>query len=183
MTSTSTSTSTSTAIAIAYRDAVPADGPELAQMARRSFTDTFGTLYRQEDLAQFLDDAFGAKGLPADLTDPDYSVRVATDDGAIVGYCKVGPVTFPGDWPETAMELHQLYILGDHHGAGLAPVLMDWALAEMRGRGASEVILSVYIDNHRARRFYERYGFEEIGRYVFKVGDHEDDDRLMRLAL
>ena len=168
---------------IVYRDAVPADGPELAQMARRSFTDTFGTLYRQEDLALFLDQAFGSSGLPADLTDPAYRVRVATEQGRIVGYCKVGPVTFPGEWPEAAMELHQLYILSDHHGAGLAPVLMDWALDAMRAQGASEVILSVYVDNHRARRFYERYGFEEIGQYTFKVGSHEDDVRLMRLKL
>ena len=168
---------------IAYRDAVAADGPELAQMARRSFTDTFGTLYRQEDLALFLDQAFGSSGLPADLTDPAYRVRVAIEQGRIVGYCKIGPVTFPGEWPETAMELHQLYILSDHHGAGLAPVLMDWALDTMRAQGASEVILSVYVDNHRARRFYERYGFEEIGQYTFMVGSHEDDDRLMRLKL
>ena len=168
---------------IAYRDAVAADGPELAQMARRSFTDTFGTLYRQEDLALFLDQAFGSSGLPADLTDPAYRVRVAIEQSRIVGYCKIGPVTFPGEWPETAMELHQLYILSDHHGAGLAPVLMDWALDAMRAQGASEVILSVYVDNHRARRFYERYGFEEIGQYTFMVGSHEDDDRLMRLKL
>jgi len=169
--------------AIAYRDATPADGPELAAMARRSFTDTFGTLYRQEDLAQFLDAAFGSAGLAADLTDPAYRVRVATDGDTIVGYCKIGPVTFPGDWPDSAIELHQLYILSDHHGAGLAPVLMDWALDQARARGASEMILSVYIDNHRARRFYERYGFEEIGQYKFMVGEHEDDDRLMRLML
>lgn len=168
---------------IAYRDAVPADGPELAQMARRSFTETFGALYRQEDLARFLDQSFGATGLPADLTDPVYRVRVATQDGRIVGYCKIGPVTFPGDWPASAMELHQLYILGEHHGAGLAVALMDWALDRMRALGATEVVLSVYVDNHRARRFYERYGFEEIGKYTFMVGDHEDDDRLMRLKL
>lgn len=169
--------------AVAYRDAAPADGPELAAMARRSFTDTFGTLYRQEDLAQFLDAAFGSAGLPADLTDPAYRVRVATDNDTIVGYCKIGPVTFPGDWPDSAIELHQLYILGEHHGAGLAPVLMDWALDQARSRGASEMILSVFVDNHRARRFYERYGFEEIGKYTFMVGDHQDDDRLMRLTL
>lgn len=168
---------------IAYRAAAPADGPELASMARRSFTETFGALYRQEDLAQFLEAAFGSAGLPADLTDPAYRVHVVTDSDTIVGYCKIGPVTFPGEWSEDAIELHQLYILGEHHGAGLAPVLMDWALDQARTRGASEMILSVFVDNHRARRFYERYGFEEIGQYKFMVGEHEDDDRLMRLKL
>ncbi len=168
---------------IAYRDATPADGAELANVARRSFTETFGNLYRQEDLATFLDQAFGAKGLPSQLTDPAYAVRLATHDGAIIGFCKVGPVAFPGDWPETAIELHQLYILGPWQGEGVAPVLMDWALATARERDATEVILSVYVDNHRARRFYERYGFVEFGKYAFMVGDQPDDDRLMRLTL
>jgi len=167
----------------AYRDATPADGAELAQVARRCFTETFGTLYRQSDLAAFLEDAFGANGLPSHLTDPAYAVRLAIENGAIIGFCKIGPVAFPGDWPADAIELHQLYILGPWQGEGVAPVLMDWALATARARDASEVILSVYVDNTRAQRFYQRYGFVEIGRYTFMVGDHPDDDRLMRLQL
>ncbi|MEO5937536.1 MAG: GNAT family N-acetyltransferase [Sphingomonas sp.] len=168
---------------IVHRDALPADGAELAQVARRCFTETFGNLYRQEDLTAFLDAAFGAKGLPSHLSNPAYAVRLATEDGAIVGFCKIGPVAFPGDWPATAIELRQLYVLGPWQGEGVAPVLMDWALAAARDRGASEVILSVFVDNHRARRFYQRYGFVEIGRYTFMVGDQPDDDRLMRLEL
>ncbi|QDZ08452.1 GNAT family N-acetyltransferase [Sphingomonas panacisoli] len=168
---------------IDYRDAKPADGPELAQVARRCFTETFGNLYRQEDLATFLDAAFGTTGLPSHVSDPAYTVRVATDDGAIIGFCKVGPVVFPGEWPETTIELHQLYVLGPWQGEGIAPVLMDWALGTARNRDAKDVILSVYIDNHRARRFYERYGFVEIGKYTFMVGDQPDDDRLMQLTL
>ncbi|MGU3389220.1 N-acetyltransferase family protein [Sphingomonas sp. M1A8_2b] len=169
---------------IAYRDAIPADGPELAAMAKRSFTDTFGTLYRPEDLAVFLDQTFGETGLPAQLFDPAYTVRVGVDEaGAIVGFAKLGPVAFPGDWPATAIELHQLYVRGDQHGAGVGPALMDWAIDTARADARTEMILSVYVDNHRARRFYERYGFVEIGRYVFMVGEQPDDDRIMKLVL
>ena len=168
---------------IAYRDAVPADGPALAAMAKQSFTETFGTLYRPEDLATFLDQAFGARGLPAQIADPSYAIRVALQDGAIIGFAKTGPVAFPGDWPATAVELYQLYVLRDHHGAGVGPALMDWAIATARAGARTEMILSVYVDNHRAHRFYQRYGFTEIGRYVFMVGDQADDDRIMRLVL
>ena len=63
------------------------------------------------------------------------------------------------------------------------PSLIDWAIATARTAGRKELLLSVYIDNHRARRFYERYGFEEIGRYEFRVGETIDDDRIMRLIL
>ncbi|HVI98259.1 MAG TPA: GNAT family N-acetyltransferase [Sphingomonas sp.] len=168
---------------IAYRPALPADGPELARMAARCFTETFGTLYRASDLAAFLDEAFGADGLPSQLDDPAFTIRLATEDDRIVGFVKLGPVAFPGDWPETAIELHQLYVLGGWHGEGVGPALMDWAIAHARAAGHSDITLSVYIDNHRARRFYERYGFVEVGRYTFMVGSHEDDDRLMRLTL
>ena len=61
--------------------------------------------------------------------------------------------------------------------------LMDWAIDEARRRGAEELYLTVYTDNHRARRFYERYGFEAVGRYDFMVGSHADEDVIMRKLL
>ena len=66
---------------------------------------------------------------------------------------------------------------------GIAATLMDWALEEGRRRGKAHMQLSVYVDNHRARRFYEKRGFVEVGHYQFKVGNHIDDDRVMRVAL
>ncbi len=168
---------------IAYRDAVPADGPALAAMACASFTETFGTLYRPQDLANFLGQAFGPQGLPAQIGDPAFRIRVALHDDAIIGFAKTGPVAFPGDWPATATELYQLYVRADRHGGGVGPALMDWAIATARAEARTEMILSVYVDNHRAHRFYQRYGFIEIGRYTFMVGDQADDDRIMRRVL
>jgi len=167
---------------ITYRNALPADGDELAAVARRCFTETFGALYRQEDLKAHLDSAYGENGLIGVLRDDDYRVRLAIEDDAIIGYCTVGPVAFPGDWPDT-IELHNLYVLGPWQGEGVAPVLMDWTLDTARARHAREIVLSVYVDNHRAKRFYQRYGFVEVGQYTFMVGNHPDDDRLMKLTL
>ncbi|MBS0479230.1 MAG: GNAT family N-acetyltransferase [Proteobacteria bacterium] len=167
---------------IEYRDATPADGDELARVARRVFTETFGALYRQEDLKAYLESAYGENGLIGVLRDANYSVRLAIEADAIVGYCTIGPVAFPGDWPG-AIELHNLYVLGPWQGEGIAPRLMDWAIGRARERDAREIVLSVYVDNHRAKRFYQRYGFEEFGKYTFMVGSHADDDRLMRLKL
>ena len=168
---------------IGYRDAAPADGPELAEMAKRSFCETFGTLYRAADLAAFLDGTFGATGLPSHITDPRYAVRLALEDGRIIGFAKLGPVVFPGDWPADAIELHQIYVLGGWQDEGVGRTLMTWVLDTARARRATELLLSVYVENHRARRFYQKLGFQEVGQYRFMVGDHEDDDRIMRLAL
>ena len=67
-----------------------------------------------------------------------------------------------------------------HHGAGIAARLMDWALDEARRRGAEELYLTVFVENHRARRFYERYDFVPVGRYDFMVGSQADEDVIMR---
>ena len=102
------------------RDAVPADGAALSEMAKRCYCDTFGTLYRASDLAAFLDSTFGENGLPSHLSDPAYKVRLAeAEDGAIAGFAKLGPVVFPGDWGARTVELHQLYVLGSHLGTGI----------------------------------------------------------------
>lgn len=168
---------------IHYRDARTVDGPALAVMARQSFTETFGTLYDPADLSAFLDEAFGPNGLQAQLSDPDFAIRLALHDSAIVGFVKMGPVTFPGEWRPDAIELYQFYVLSPWHGTGVAQEMMAWALDHARSHGAREVILSVYVDNHRAHRFYERYGFRDIGRIAFRVGTTMDDDNLMRLLL
>ncbi|MEI9927299.1 MAG: GNAT family N-acetyltransferase [Sphingomonas sp.] len=62
--------------------------------------------------------------------------------------------------------------------AGVAAPLMDWVLATARARGYARIVLSVFVDNLRAQRFYARYGFAEVGRYRFAVGEHLDDDRI-----
>lgn len=170
---------------IDYFTPTPADGPALGDMARRSFTETFGHLYDPADLSSFLDTAFGREtGLPAQIADPALRIRCARADGEIIGFCKLGPPSLPMPDPHPeAMELRQLYILNAWHGRGVAQEMMAWALDQARAAGAPEMYLSVFIDNHRAQRFYARYGFVDVGPYVFMVGNHADEDRLYRLKL
>lgn len=169
-------------MSITYRDGCPGDGLALSKLFCEAFAATFGHLYAREDLAAFLcekeEDAF-----ERELAEPAFAFRLAHDGGTLAGYAKVGPNDLPGETPARTLELHQLYVLTPWHGTGVAAELMDWVLAESRRRGAANLQLSVFIDNHRARRFYEKRGFEEVGQYIFKVGNHEDDDRIMRLAL
>ena len=83
----------------------------------------------------------------------------------------MGACTLPSPpVPAGAAELKQLYLLKPWHGSGVAHALMEWAIAEARESGAAHMALSVYSDNHRARRFYARYGLVEIGANVFMVG-------------
>lgn len=167
---------------VAYRNAGPADAALMADLGRRTFTETFGHLYRPEDLAAFLE-SHAEERWRAELADPAFAVRLAEDGGAPAAFAKIGPPSLPFEPRGPSLELRQFYVLAPWHGTGVSHALMAWAIGEARRRGAEDLYLSVFVDNHRARRFYERYGFTFVGPYAFVVGTHEDEDHVMRLAL
>jgi ribosomal protein S18 acetylase RimI-like enzyme len=164
---------------VAYRDAVPADGPALRELFAESFVETFGHLYRPEDLEEFLASNSEAKW-DANLSDPQIGIHVAEIDGELAGFVELAPKKLPYETSAPAIELRRLYLRSSAQGRGIADELIKWALGEAASRGAEEVILSVYVENHRARRFYERYGFHAVGRYDFMVGSHADEDIILR---
>jgi diamine N-acetyltransferase len=164
---------------ITYRSAVPSDAAAVACVFETSFLDTFGHLYRSEDLRDFLA-GVTAERFRSEIESDRYGFRLAFDGERLVGYVKLGPPDLPVETPPDTVELGQLYILKEWHGTGVARALMDWVLATASKQGARHIQLSVYVDNHRARRFYERYGFAPVGRYDFMVGSHADEDIVLR---
>ena len=165
-----------------FRDATAADLPAIDRVFRKSFCDTFAHLYDPKDLAEFFA-KFTPDAWADEFNDPRYRFRIAEVDGEIVGYVKLGPSALPIETDKRATELRQIYVLKEHHGSGIAAALSEWAIDEARRQGFEELYLTVYVDNHRARRFYDRYGFEPVGRYDFMVGNHADEDVIMRKAL
>jgi len=167
---------------ITCRDAGGDDAATLAALGRETFTETFGHLYTPENLAAFLEN-HTVERWRSELADPRFAVRLVQDGGCAAAYAKLGPPSLPFEVKRPCIELRQFYVLKPWHGRGVAQALMTWVLEEAAARRSEELYLSVFIDNERARRFYERYGFEVIGTYHFMVGGHADDDLIMRLAL
>ena len=163
-----------------YRDAGAADLPAIDRLFRASFAATFGHLYAPADLQAFF----------ARFTPEAWAERLATNrfrlaevGGEPVGYAQLGTVTMPTEHVPGDRELRQLYLAEHAKGTGVADALMRWTIDAARAEGAATLFLSVYVDNARAIRFYDRYGFRDVGAYAFMVGDHEDEDRIMRLDL
>lgn len=168
---------------ITYRDAVAADAGALDAMAIKIWRRTFGQTAAPEDIAAYLAKAYGPQGaLIADLVHARAQFRLALAGDRIVGYAKINRPWLP-DAEAGAMQLSQLYVAHDFHGAGVAPVLMDWAEGAARALAATALLLTVWENNHRAARFYRRRGFVHIGDYEFPVGSQIDTDHIMRLAL
>ena len=157
----------------------------LLPVARRIFTETFGHLFEAKDFDAFCTSAYSPDGSMAqDFNDPNVRWRIATADGQPVGYAKLTPLRAPAvKASENAVELQQIYIESTWHGCGVADTLMMWGLDTARSVGATEIYLTVFDHNERAKRFYTRYGFEDVGSCTFQLGERIYDDRIWRLKL
>ncbi len=166
------------------RLATLADAPALAAFWRARYGETFGRLYPPADLAAFYAANYAPDQIAAEIADPDLIHHLAlTADGRLVGALKGGAVSLP--LPDTAdlWELHRLYLTQETQGAGLADRFMGLAREAALGAGARAIVLGVFSDNTRAKRFYARHGFEQIGAYQFVVGETLDDELILRAPL
>ncbi|HEV2621841.1 MAG TPA: GNAT family N-acetyltransferase [Frateuria sp.] len=168
---------------VSFRSALPGDVRALPPVARRIFTETFESRFGGAAFDAFCETAYGPAGTMArDLADPAIAWRVAEQAGVPVGYAKLRPWTgSPGE--AGAMELQQIYVLSSWHGKGVAEALMHWAVDEALARGARSLYLTVFDHNERAKRFYARHGFAEVGHCEFRLGDQVYDDRVWRRTL
>ena len=169
-------------MSVAFRLAGTDDAPRLSKLGAETFTATFGHLYQPADLATFLV-SHGEDQWRQELADPEFAVLIGEEDGQAVGYAKVGPPHLPFEPRGVPVELRQFYLLEAWKGRGLADKMMQWVIDEAERRGGDHLYLSVFTDNHRARKFYERWGFVAEGRYAFMVGSHADEDIVMRRPL
>ena len=84
--------------------------------------------------------------------EPDVRLFLAEDDGQTVGVLSVG-----------RDELYALYVHPDHWGTGAGQALIERAEAAL-AETCDEATLTVLTGNARARRFYERNGWQFVER-------------------
>jgi diamine N-acetyltransferase len=172
------------ALAPRFRRAGKADAAKVRDLFCRSYADTFGHTYQPGVMERWFEESCPLERFESECTDADFAVFLAEDGaGLLRGYCTLGPYDIEPETTKRWWVLRQLYLDPTAKGTGLGQQLLDQAIAEARARGFEELYLTVWIENHRARRFYVRNGFVEVGRYAFVVGDQVDDDRILRLEL
>ena len=116
------------------------------------------------------------------VADPQRELYLAEVDGEAVGYTML-VFGEPHDSDVAAaitvrptVELSKVYVLPEHHGAGVSSALMEASIEAAIAREAAGVWLGVNQENARANRFYEKNGFALVGTKKFLVGDRWEDD-------
>jgi ribosomal protein S18 acetylase RimI-like enzyme len=162
------------------RPAVPDDAEVLADLARRTFHDTFAATNDAGDMALYLSRAYGIDQQTRELEDRDISTLLVEEAGEAVAFAQLrtgqAPDCVTGGKP---VELWRFYVDREWHGRGIAQQLMTRVKNVARERGARTLWLGVWERNDRARAFYVKCGFTDVGEHIFLFGTDPQTDVVM----
>ncbi len=166
------------------RPASAGDAALLADLGRRTFTETFADSNSAEDLQRFLDETYSEAIQARELAEPGTLYLVAEAEGEAVGFARLrrgeAPACVTGPEP---IELQRIYVLRAWLGLKAGHALLQRCLEEGRRMGAKTIWLGVWEHNHRAQAFYRRNGFSEAGDHLFVVGRDAQRDVVMVRSL
>lgn len=163
------------------RRATPADAGVLSRLAARTFTQTFGHLYPDQDLQAFLAESYTVERQRLILAHRDYAVWLLERDGEAIGHAAAGPCGLPHpDVQPGDGELKRLYLLQHVQNGGWGGTLLQTALDWLERDGPHTLWVGVWSQNLAAQRFYARHGFGHVGDYEFPVGRVRDHEFILR---
>jgi GNAT superfamily N-acetyltransferase len=169
---------------ITIRRGVPADATLLADLAASTFRETFAADNRSEDMALHMSESYGESQQEAELADPEITTLLAEVDGQLAGYAQLRAHAVPDCVRGiTPLELGRFYVAAPWHGRGVAHALMKSVELEARAHEAQTLWLGVWERNERAKAFYRKCGFVDVGSQVFVLGTDAQTDRIMVRSL
>jgi ribosomal protein S18 acetylase RimI-like enzyme len=165
---------------LSIRPAVASDAADLATLAAETFRDTFAADNDAEDMALHIARAYGPVQQAQELADSNVLTILVTADDRPAAYAQLrkgsAPACVSGAHP---IELWRFYVAREWHGRGIARELMRHVDATAHLSAAETLWLGVWERNERAKAFYRKCGFVDVGSHVFMVGTDAQTDRIL----
>jgi len=170
-------------MSIEIRQATVEDAEMLTHLSYKTFWDAFHDHPKNapEDLADYMQEAFNLEKIRTELSEENTIFLVAEIENDPAGYAKIKiDSTEDGINAAKPIELARLYSKQKFLGKGVGARLMEEYFEIAKQNDCDVMWLGVWEYNPRAQRFYEKYGFREVGKHIFQLGSDAQTDLLMQ---
>ena len=160
------------------------DLEKLQKIGRKTFEETFSESNSEENMRNYLEEGFSKEKLTAELNNKDSEFYFAILKDEVIGYLKVNFGESQTELKDNkALEIERIYVSKEYHGKSVGQILYDKAIEIAKQKGSEYVWLGVWEENPRAISFYKKNGFVEFDKHIFRLGDDEQTDIMMKLKL
>jgi ribosomal protein S18 acetylase RimI-like enzyme len=160
------------------------DVEKLQTISRITFSQTFMEHNSVQDMDTYLNKNFSIPQLNSEIANTDSEFYFAKDGEMIIGYLKVNTSSAQTEIKDlAAFEIERIYVDQSYLGKKIGQQLFEKAIELAKAKNKSYVWLGVWEENHRALAFYKKNGFVPFDKHIFKLGNDEQTDIMMKLEL
>lgn len=160
------------------------DITELQKIGKQTFHETFASGNSEENMQKYLDERFSIEKMTAELNDKNAMFYFAQLENKIVGYLKINFGDSQTELKDDkSLEIERIYVLKEFQGKKIGQIIYDKAIEIAKQKNADYIWLGVWEENPRAIRFYEKNGFVTFDKHIFRLGNDEQTDIMMKLDL
>ncbi len=122
--------------------------------------------------------------MTSELNDDNSEFYFAENENTILGYLKLNFSKVQTEIKdENSLEIERIYILKEFQGKKFGQILFDKVIELAKAKKKKFIWLGVWGENRKAINFYQKNGFVEFGKHIFKLGNDEQTDLLMKFNL
>ncbi|KAF2507429.1 GNAT family N-acetyltransferase [Flavobacterium foetidum] len=157
---------------------------QIQAIGRQTFSETFSDVNSEENMNKYLDESFAIEKLTTELNNSSSYFYLAVLDEKVVGYLKLNTADAQTEKEApNALEIERIYVAKEFHGKKVAQALYAQAEQTAHELKAAYMWLGVWEKNFRAVSFYTKNGFVQFDTHIFRLGDDEQTDLMMKKVL
>ena len=160
------------------------DAELIAELSQQTFIETFASTNSKENMDKFLQESFSKEMLIKEVGASGNLFLLSYEEDKPVGYVRLRENNNPPELSGTnSMEIARIYVVKDAIGKSVGKLLMQECISIAEQKNKSLIWLGVWEHNKRAIDFYTKWGFEKFATHIFKLGDDNQTDWLMKKSL
>ena len=156
----------------------------LQSISRQTFEEAFSADNSNEDMELYLRESLSLEQLKMEIDNQQSAFYFAIVTGEIAAYLKVNYQSEFIDQNEIkSLEIERVYVLKKFQRQKIGQLLFTKAIELAKEYGSEYIWLGVWERNYNAIAFYEKNGMQAFGRKVFRLGNDDQTDIMMKLDL
>lgn len=169
---------------VTVAEAFSKDASTIQVLGKQTFVETFAESNTEEDMNTYLEEYFSDRKIRSELDTSGSFFFIARESGKPVGYLKLNTGVAQTELKDAhALEIERIYVLQEFQGKKVGQALYEKAVQAARRINAHYIWLGVWEENRKAIRFYEKNGFVPFGKHIFRLGNDEQTDIMMKKTL
>lgn len=156
----------------------------LRNISVQTFTETFAHQNSESDMRKYVSENLSIEQLSKELNIKGSSFYFLNLNSDVIGYLKINTGKAQTELKnDISLEIERIYIKHEFHGKNIGKQILDKAIEIAKEHHYQYIWLAVWELNLKAIAFYKKHNFVEFDKHIFKLGDDEQIDIMMKMNL